>query len=265
MTKRKLLGTTSILLVLFLAGCGGAEKPAEEAAKTETAAPAGPAVDPATAATITGKVIYKNGKPKANRIRMDADAACAALHGTPVYSEEVVVNDNGTLRSVFVYVKAGLGNYSFPTPTQPVVLDQKGCLYTPHVVGAQVNQDVKILNSDATTHNIHPVPAVNREWNTSMPPGAEPLVKNFPREELLIPVKCNVHPWMKSYLGVLKHPFFAVTGPDGTFTIKGLPPGSYTIAAWQEKFGTVEQQVTVGAKETKSVDFTISPPAGAGD
>ena len=98
-----------------------------------------------------------------------------------------------------------------------------------------------------------------------MPPGAEPLVKNFPREELLIPVKCNVHPWMKSYIGVLKHPFFAVTGPDGTFTIKGLPPGSYTIAAWQEKFGTVEQQVTVGAKETKSVDFTISPPAGAGD
>jgi len=264
MNKRQLLSGATLLLLLFYAGCGGAEKPAvTETAATE--APAGPPVDPATAATVTGKVVFKNGKPRANRLRMDADAACAALHGQPVFSDEVVINDNGTLRYVFVYVKSGLGNYSFPAPKEPAVLDQHGCLYTPHVIGVQTNQDVKILNSDQTTHNIHPVPSVNREWNTSMPPGAEPLIKSFPREELLIPVKCNVHPWMKSYIGVLKHPFFAVTGADGSFTIKGLPPGDYTIAAWQEKFGTVEQKVTVGAKETKSVDFTISPPAGAGD
>ncbi|MBI4465909.1 MAG: carboxypeptidase regulatory-like domain-containing protein [Acidobacteria bacterium] len=264
MTTRKLLGSATILALVLLAACGGAEKPAEVAEKPAAEAPAGPPVDPATAATVTGKVVYKDGKPQPNRIRMDADAACAAMHGTPVFSHEVVVNDNGTLRYVFVYVKEGLDNRTFPTPKEPAVLDQRGCLYTPHVVGVQTNQDVKILNSDSTTHNIHPVPTNNREWNTSMPPGAEPLVKNFPREELLIPVKCNVHPWMKSYIGVLKHPFFAVTGIDGTFTLKGLPPGEYTIAAWQEKFGAVEQKVTVGPKETKTVDFTITPKA-AGD
>lgn len=265
MSKRKLLaGCTTLLLLTFVA-CGGAEKPAATPESATTAGPAGQPVDPATVATITGKVMYKDGKPKANRIRMDADAACAALHGTPVYSEEVVVNDNGTLRYVFVYVKDGLDKYSFPTPKEPAVLDQHGCLYSPHIVGVQVNQDLKIVNSDQTTHNIHPVPSVNREWNTSMPPGTEPLVKNFPREELLIPVKCNVHPWMKSYIGVLKHPFFAVTGADGTYTIKGLPPGTYTVVAWQEKFGSVEQKVTVGPKESKTVDFTVSPPKGAGD
>lgn len=265
MTIRKLLSGASIGLVLLLAGCGGAgEKPAAVAEQPAATTPAGPPVDLATAATITGKVLYKDGAPKRNRIRMDADAACSALHGTPVLSDEVVVNDNGTLRYVFVYVKEGLGDRTFPTPKEPAVLDQKGCLYNPHVVGVQVNQDIQIVNSDQTTHNIHPVPANNREWNTSMPPGSDKLVKSFPREELLIPVKCNVHPWMKSYIGVLKHPFFAVTGPDGTFTIKGLPPGEYTLAAWQEKFGTVEQKVKVGPKETKTVDFTIRP-AGAGD
>ncbi|MBI2956203.1 MAG: carboxypeptidase regulatory-like domain-containing protein, partial [Acidobacteria bacterium] len=121
-----------------------------------------------------------------------------------------------------------------------------------------------VLNSDQTTHNIHPVPSVNREWNRSQPPGADKLVEKFAREEVAIPVKCNIHPWMRSYLAVVKHPFFAVTAADGSFEIKGLPPGNYTLAAWHEKYGELTQQVTVAAKETKTVEFTFSP-SGAGD
>jgi hypothetical protein len=125
------------------------------------------------------------------------------------------------------------------------------------MVGVQAGQTLKILNSDPTTHNIHPVPANNREWNTSMSPGGSPLERTFAREEVMIPVKCNVHPWMKSYIGVLKHPFFAVTGKDGTFEIKGLPPGEYTIEAWHEKLAPMTQKITVAAKDSKAVDFTL--------
>jgi len=146
-----------------------------------------------------------------------------------------------------------------------VHLDQKGCVYTPHVVGVMANQEVHIANSDQTTHNIHPVPKINREWNESQPPGAGALVKTFAREEMAIPVKCNIHPWMRSYIHVFSHPFFAVTGADGSFQIKGLPPGDYTLVVWHEKYGEVEQKVTVAAKESKTVDFTVGPKAGGDD
>jgi plastocyanin len=245
-TSRTLLFASTVLFLLVLAGCATEEAPPEQAAAPPAAAPA-PAVDPATAATITGTVKFDGAAPRRNRLRMDADAACTKMHSAPVLSQETVVNDNGTLRWAFVYVKAGPGNRAFPAPKEPVVIDQQGCVYGPHVVGAQINQEIHILNSDETTHNIHPVPTVNREWNKSMPPGAENLVESFAREEIMIPVKCNIHPWMRSYIGVLQHPFFAVTGEDGSFSISGLPPGDYTLAAWHEKLGTVEQQVSVGA------------------
>jgi hypothetical protein len=259
--SRNVLVGLTVVLLLVLVGCAREETaPAEEAAPTaEVATP----VDPATAASVTGKVVFQGTAPRRNRLRMDADAACAKLHAGPVLSQEVVVNDNGTLRSVFVYVKEGPGNRPFPTPSQPVVLDQQGCMYQPHVVGVMTNQEIHILNSDDTTHNIHPVPNNNREWNRSMAPGTDKLVESFPREELLIPVKCNIHPWMRSYVGVLKHPFFAVTGEDGSFSISGLPPGDYTLAAWHEKYATVEQQVTLGPQESKEVEFAFS--AGGGD
>ena len=249
-------------LTLFLSACGGGQeqKPTETSeSKPAEGAPSGPVttVDPATAATITGKVSFEGEKPKPRQIRMDAEAACAALHKEPVYAEEVVVNDNSTLQYVFVYVKEGLGDKAFAVPSEPVTLDQKGCQYHPHVIGVQTGQPMKILNSDPTTHNIHPVPANHREWNTSMSPNGNPLDRTFAREEIMIPVKCNVHPWMKSYIGVIKHPFFAVTGKDGTFEIKGLPPGDYTIEAWHEKLGASTQKVTLAAKDSKSVDFTM--------
>lgn len=262
MNPRKLallFATLAIMLILY--ACGGGEKPTEtsEQKPAETAGPV-TQIDPATAATISGKVSFEGEKPKPRQIRMDAEAACAALHKEPVYAQEYMVNGNN-LQYVFVYVKEGLGDKNFEIPKEPVTLDQKGCLYHPHVIGVQAGQTFKVLNSDPTTHNIHPVPANNREWNKSMSPGVTPLEQTFAREEIMIPVKCNVHPWMKSYIGVLKHPFFAVSKEDGTFEIKGLPPGDYTIEAWHEKLGTSTQKVTVGPKETKSVDFTFKAPA----
>jgi hypothetical protein len=240
---------------LLIAGCGGSKSP--ETAKEEAAsAPPAATVDDATAATLTGKVNFAGAKPVEKSIDMSANPACARAHaGAPQKSEEVVVNGNGTLKNVFVWVKAGLPDKQWPIPSTPVELVQKGCMYGPHVIGVMANQDIKITNDDPTNHNIHPLPKINQEWNQSQPPKGDSLVKKFAREEVMIPVKCNVHPWMRSYIGVVNSPFFAVTGDDGTFTIKGLPPGKYTIEAWQEKYGTKDVDVTVGAKESKAVDF----------
>lgn len=262
MKKEKLVSLLFLLTLVLVIACSKKEAEAPKTAEPMTAAAPTAAIDPATAATITGKVVFQGTAPKRRRIRMDAEAACVSLHKEPVYAEEVVANDNGTLRHVFIYVKEGLGDRTFSTPKEPAILDQKGCMYMPHVGGALVNQEIHILNSDPTTHNIHPVPKNNREWNTSMPPGGEKLVRTFPREEVLVPFKCNVHPWMKSYIGVLRHPFFAVTGPQGTFEIKGLPPGEYVIEAWHEKYGTAQQKVTVAAKESKAIEFTFKGEGG---
>ena len=191
------------------------------------------------------------------RIRMGAEPGCEEKHSEPVYSQEVTVNPNGTLKYSFVWVKEGLEQYSFDTPSQPVVLDQNGCLYTPHVFGVHVNQDIRILNSDPATHNIHPLPGNNREWNISQAEGQE-LERSFPRPEVMIPVKCNIHPWMKAYIAVVPHPYFAVTGDDGTFELNDLPPGEYTIEVWHEKYGTQEQKITVGPEESKEIEFSYS-------
>jgi plastocyanin len=243
---------------VVLAGCsGGQQAPPAESSAPATPAAAPTAVDPATAGEITGKVSFEGTKPTMPRIKMDAVPACTQANKEPVFSQEVEVNDNGTLRDVYVYVKEGLGDKTFAVPSEEITLDQKGCYYHPHVIALMAGQKLKITNSDPTNHNIHPQPTDNREWNQSMPPGASPIEQEFARPEVMIPVKCNVHPWMKAYIGVQKHPFAAVTGTDGTFTIKGLPPGDYTIEAWQEKYGTQTMKVTVGAKETKTADFTF--------
>lgn len=250
------------MLALFVAGCG---KKAEETATDEKPASGAAAtpVDPGTVGTITGKIIFSGAKPAAKPIKMDAEPICKQAHSGTVNSEEVVVNDNGTLQNVFVYVKSGAEKFAFDPPKEPVALDQHGCMYVPHVIGVQVNQEIKILNSDNTNHNIHPLPKQNREWNQSMAPKQEPLVRSFPREEVLIAVKCNVHPWMKSYIGVLKHPLFAVSGKDGTFEIKGVPPGEYEVEAWHEKYGQMSAKVQLGPKDSKAMDFTFKSDAAA--
>ncbi len=248
---KKYLMSCGAASLLLLAGCGGSNPPeTAEAPKKEAAAPA--AMDDANAGSITGKVAFAGDKPVMKTLSMDAVPNCARAHTTPQKSQEVMVNENGTLKNVFVWVKAGVPDKQWPVPPSAVKLEQKGCMYEPHVLGVMATQEIEIINDDPTNHNIHPLPKVNQEWNESQPPKGDPKKKSFARQEVLISVKCNVHPWMRAYIGVVGHPFFAVTGDDGTFTIKGLPPGTYTIEAIQEKFGSKEMQVTVGAKEAKT-------------
>jgi plastocyanin len=195
---------------------------------------------------------------------MSAEAYCSKAHSSPVLPEEVVAGSDGSLENVIVYVKDGLGNRTFDVPKQVVELNQKGCMYQPHVIAVMAGQEVQVKNDDQTTHNIHPMPKDNREWNKSQPPGSSPIEDSFARAEVAIPVKCNVHPWMKSYIGVFKHPYFFVTAKDGSFDLKNLPPGTYTLEAWHEKYGTSDQTVTIGPKESKTVSFVFKA-AGSGD
>ncbi|MGH9580011.1 MAG: carboxypeptidase regulatory-like domain-containing protein, partial [Terriglobales bacterium] len=189
-----------------------------------------------------------------------ADEKCAELHGKErVKPEAVIVNENGTLRNVFVWVKKGVGGWTFPSPAGNAVLDQKGCIYHPHVQGMRMGQSLAVKTSDPTAHNVHGYGKVNRSFNRSQPPGAADLVIDMKRQEAGPPmkVKCDIHPWMNAYVGVVEHPYFAVTGPDGSFELKSLPPGTYTIEAWHEKYDTMEQTVTIGDKETKKLEFTF--------
>lgn len=207
-------------------------------------------------ASLSGEVKFEGTPPKPSRIDMAADPFCVKAHPTPVTTEEIVVGGNGGLANVVIYVSEGLGTQTFQPPDQPAVFEQKGCQYRPHVLAMQAHQKLDIVNSDETTHNIHPTPSNNREWNMTQPHGV-PLEQTFAREEVAVPVKCNVHPWMKGYIAVFKHPFFAVTDKNGSFELKDLPPGTYTITAWQEKLGTQNQKVTVGASEKKTLSFTF--------
>jgi len=257
--KKKTRMTISVLLVLVgilsLAGCSKKE-PAEEqptASSPAATTPAAP-IDPATAAAVGGTVKFEGVAPKPAKIDMSQDPNCKGSNT----SENVVVAD-GDLANVFVYVKEGLGNRTFTLPKDPVALDQSGCKYHPHVLGVMAGQTVKIANSDPTTHNIHPTPKDNREWNESQAPQAPALEKSFAREEIMLPVKCNQHPWMKMFINVTKSPFYAVTGPDGKFEIKGLPPGEYTLAFVHEKLGERDQKVTLSAKESKTLDLSFKP------
>jgi plastocyanin len=238
--------------LLTLAACNKKENTEQSSnAPTESAAPAQPAtpIDPATAATISGTVKFDGTAPKQSKIDMSQDPGCKGTNE----AENVVVS-GGDLANVFVYVKDGLGSRTFDMPKDPVVLDQKGCQYHPHVLGVMAGQTVEIKNDDPTTHNIHPTPKDNREWNESQPPSSPAIEKNFAREEIMLPVKCNQHPWMKMYINVVKSPFFAVTAKDGKYEIKGLPPGDYTLAFVHEKLGEQDQKVTVAAKDSKTVD-----------
>ena len=258
MQKKTILWISVIAVSFFMFGCSSEKQPeTTEQPAASTAAPTGTPVDQATVGSITGKISFTGTKPKLAVIHMDQDPVCVSKHKGPVRVEDGEVNDNGTLPDVFVYVKDGADKYAWPKPTEAVTLDQDGCMYKPHVVGVQVDQTLHIISTDATTHNIHPQPKDNREWNESQAPGAAPLDKTFARPEIMIPVKCNQHPWMKAYIGVTKTPLFAVSGSDGTYTIKGLPPGDYTIEAWSATFGTQEQKVTVAPKESKTVDFSF--------
>jgi plastocyanin len=253
-----MLGLLCLLGLWLLVGCSKKETTEEQPSAAPAAAqPAATPIDPSTVASVSGTVKLEGAAPKAAKIDMSQDPACKGTN-----TAETVVSEGGDLANVFVYVKDGLGSRTFDVPAQAVVIDQQGCRYHPHVLGVMAGQTVQINNDDNTTHNIHPSPKDNREWNESQPPKGAPIAKDFARQEVLIPVKCNQHPWMKMYIGVVKNPFFAVTGKDGKYELKGLPPGTYTIAAVHEKFGEQTQTVTVAAKDSKSQNFTFKAGAG---
>lgn len=212
----------------------------------------------AYAGTLSGKVAFTGTASAAQTLDMNADPTCAGAHSGPVSSEEVVVNPNGTLKNVFVYVKEGLeGKTVPPAPATPVDLDQKGCQYHPHVFGVRVGQPVNIMNSDPTLHNVHGMPAKSKEFNIGMPIQNMKLPRKFDAPEVMVKFKCDVHPWMSAYAGVMDHPFFAVTGEEGTFEIKDLPAGTYVVEAWHEKYGVQTQTLTV-TDTPQTADFTFA-------
>jgi len=246
------------MLSLIVSGCGRKPAPQESGGNTANSAVSGKLpVDPSSAGSVTGIVKLEGQRPKPAIIQMDQDPYCAARHSGPVFAEDDAVNPDGSLPNAFVYVKSGAEQYAFPIPSEPVTLDQQGCLYRPHVVGLMMGQTLHIVSSDATTHNIHALTRANREWNESQLPGAAPIDKVFTQPEVMIPVKCNQHPWMKAYVGVVRSPFFAVTGNNGAYALRGLPPGSYTIEAWTARFGTEQQTVTVTPRSSATLDFTF--------
>lgn len=246
-----------LAVALATAGCGKAPEPV---ARKEAPAPEKVVyfhVDPSTAGTITGRIQFTGKAPARKKVDMDEDPQCAKLHKTPVYDDAVEVGRRGGLANVFVYIKKGLEGKKFEPPADPVVMDQRGCWFEPRVIGMQTGQALKAVNSDPVTHNIHPRAKVNREWNQNQPEGADPAVRKFSLPEVMIRVKCNIHAWMKAWIGVVDNPYFAVTGPDGTFQMKNVPPGVYTIEAWQEQLGTQEQQVTLAVSGKAAAEFTF--------
>lgn len=217
-------------------------------------------VNAASGGKITGTVKLAGTPPHERPIDMSKDPVCAKQHTTPAHTENVVVGSGGGLANVVVYISEGLpASAASQVPSEPIVWDQKGCMYKPHVAGMDVNQQLKVVNSDPTTHNIHPLPAPgsgNIGWNKSQPPGSPPFVTSWKAEEVAIPVKCNIHPWMHGYMVVVKGPY-GVSDDSGSFTLDNVPPGSYTLTAWQETLGKQTEKVTVAAGKPATVSFTF--------
>ncbi|MGE3274836.1 MAG: carboxypeptidase regulatory-like domain-containing protein [Vicinamibacterales bacterium] len=236
--------------------CGGSA-PTEPAA---TSAPAANPVDPATAATVSGRVTYAGTPPAPPVIRLDGDPTCVELQaGEERHAEDLLVGADGGLINAFVYIKDGLDGYSFPAPTDPVVLDQQKCRYTPRVIGVRVGQPLEVRNSDPLLHNIRSDSEINQPFNMGQPVAGLSFTRVFTTREVMVPIKCDVHAWMRAWIGVLEHPYFAVTGEDGRFTLPELPPGTYTLEVWHETLGAQTRQITVGPKDSQDVTVTYQP------
>lgn len=245
------------------ADSGGGAPAASQPAAPTTPAPAPPAAAaaPAGSATISGSVAYEGAIPELPTISMDADPACAAKHTEPVKAQTLVLGaDQKALGNVLVYVKSGLSGGPFAAPSEPAVIDQQGCVYIPHVLGAVAGQPIKFLNSDGVLHNVHALPAVNREFNLGMPPTRTEATETFSQPEDVFKIKCDVHPWMNAFVKIFDHPYFDTTVDDGQFSIANLPAGTYEVEAWHEKLGTQTQSVTVADGATATVQFTFAKP-----
>lgn len=248
MNSKRVAAGVAMLCVVGLPGCKNRQAEKQSATAPQVQMP----IDPATAASVSGTVSFSGEAPKPVTIDMSLDPNCKGTNE----AEAFAVN-GGKLANVFVYVKEGFENRAFQPPPEPVTLTQEGCRYRPHVLGIMVGQKFSVVNGDPTTHNVHPAPAKNEEWNESQGPHAAPLEKAFSREELMLPITCNEHPWMKMYVNVVKSPFYAVTGTDGKYEIRGLPPGDYTIAFVHEKLGERTVQLSLAPKDHKTADATF--------
>jgi plastocyanin len=250
------LNVVKFALALLVALAGVA---CSDAAPERVDRPAAP--DPNTVGTISGRVTVDGTVSPAAMIRLDADPKCAAMaEGGQRADESVMLGDGNTLRNVFVYVKDGLPPRLYPVPPSPVVLDQQQGRYVPRVLGIQVGQQLLIKNSDALLHNVRSEGAINETFDVGTPIQGMEVTRTFATREVMVPFKCNVHAWMHAYLGVLEHPFFAVSDEAGRFSIDRLPPGTYTLEFWHERFGTATQQVTVTAQQTQNLTFSYKAP-----
>ena len=220
------------------------------------ASPAAAAASGDDTGSVAGKVTFAGKVPPSQRVQLSADPKCAAMHKDPVRREPVKVKGGG-LADVLVYVKSGLDG-TYPAPSEPVLLDQVGCLYHPSMAVVRVGQPLRIRNSDDTLHNIHPRPTVNKEFNIGQPRKGMETTRTFDKPELMIPTVCDVHPWMRAYISVLTHPFFAVTSEDGSYEIKGLPDGEYEIEAVHGQLKPSSGQVSVKAGKTSTLNLSVS-------
>ena len=251
---KRTLGTLGTILLFVGFGWGAVGTEGVGASRQQI-----PDARPTNTAEITGRVNFRGDKPKLQLIDMSGDPVCASEQEEMVYAQDGDVNNNGTLPNAFVYIKSGSGNLSVPAPHNSVILTQRGCMYEPHVLGVMVGQPLQIVTPDPTTHNVHVTPKINKEWNVTQEPGSPSIMKIFTQPEIMIPVHCNIHPWMKAYIGVVSNPYYAVTDSQGSFSIKGVPAGEYTLEAWTASFGTQEQRITVRSGESSNITFTFAP------
>jgi plastocyanin len=243
-------------------GCLAAFVGCSPAPKNAAATPEQPAVpvfhaDPATSGSIVGTIRYAGSRSPLKPIDMSDDPACVAAHHGKAHDESLDAAPNGSLANAFIYVKSGLEGKRFETPSTPVTIDQSGCWFRPRVFGIQTGQPFQVTNSDPVTHNIHPMAQINREWNHSQGAGDPPITRRFLKPEVMIAVKCNIHRWMHAYIGVVDNPYFAVSKEDGSYTIGNLPPGTYTVAVWQESLGTQQEQVTIAPHQKTLLNITF--------
>lgn len=243
------------LVVVALFACAAAC--GKSVSEQPPAASAGKHVDPATAGSISGTVRFEGTPPAPEPIRLSRD--CVTGGSPNPQSDAVLVSKDGGLRNAFVYVRDGLDpGYAFDTPTTPVELVQKGCIYEPRVLGVRVGQPIDVVNNDPTLHNVHALPMVNQEFNKSQPIQNSHMSHVFTAPEVMVRFKCDVHAWMAAYVGVMTHPYFAVSDDAGHFAIPTLPPGTYTLEAWHEKFGRRTATVTVIGQQTQTVTFSFT-------
>ncbi len=204
---------------------------------------------------MSGRIFFKGQAPLRKPIDMRQDPACAVESKEQIYSEDVVLNPDSSLANAFVYIKEGLAQQHYVAPVESKILDQQHCRYSPHVFGIQVGQTLKILNSDPTFHNVHAAAQKNKAFNLGMSKVERVKTRVFEQAEVMIALRCNVHPWMSAYVGVLDHPFYSATDSTGSFKLQAVPPGEYVLAAWHEVFGALEQKIKVADNETQTVDF----------